>query len=189
MSIKHLLITLLIASCVFCDFRWGGCPKIDYELEKFELNKYLGTWYEISRSKYAPFQSGDCAQGNYSISPEGYIIVLNSEQRHGKRVSVLGKAHTTDNPFRLKVSFSDSFFGKFFQGDYQVVNTDYSTFSVVYSCTNFWIFRMEFSWILSRTPHLPEDKKTELVSYLNSKLNISPQRLYFDNQDSDFCGY
>lgn len=189
MIIRLLLLTLLATSCVICDIRWGGCPAVDYELDKFEVDKYMGTWYEISRSKSIPFEKGDCAQANYSIDQEGNIVVLNSEQREGNRVSALGKAQTTDNPFRLKVSFSDSFIGKFFKGDYQVLNTDYSSFTVIYSCTDFLFFRMEYAWILSRTPQLPEEKQADLTSYLNSKVHLNKDSLYFDNQDNDFCGY
>ena len=37
-------------------------------------------------------------------------------------------------------------------GDYLVLDTDYDQFALVYSCGNVGFFKIEFGWLLARTP-------------------------------------
>ncbi|CAL1547349.1 unnamed protein product, partial [Lymnaea stagnalis] len=53
--------------------------------------------------------------------------------------------------------------------EYRVVETDYKTYSLVYSCTLFaGLFRTEFAWILSRTTSLDGALVTRLEQKLAS---------------------
>merc|ERR1712146_442003 len=68
---------------------WDGCPN-SKEVSDFNLTRYLGTWYGSRRSQsVTDFESGDCGQAQYSIRDDGFIRVINSEQRYkdGKMVA------------------------------------------------------------------------------------------------------
>ncbi|KAK7073660.1 hypothetical protein SK128_000732 [Halocaridina rubra] len=41
---------------------------------------------------------------------------------------------------------------------YQIISSDYRTYSCVYSCLEYFGFRAEFFWIFGRTPTLPAEK-------------------------------
>lgn len=41
---------------------------------------------------------------------------------------------------------------------YQIVSSDYRTYSCVYSCLEYFGFRAEFFWVFGRTPTLPAEK-------------------------------
>ena len=58
------------------------------------------------------------------------------------------------NSFRFPVSPVD--------GDYQVLEVDYASYVVVYSCSQILFFKYELGWILTREPTVSE----ELVSAL-----------------------
>ena len=188
--LKLIILALVCISAVKNDTAWGKCPDVEYQLESFDVSRYLGKWYEIARAVKTPFQRGECSQALYSLNEEdGTVRVENSEKIGEHRHIAIGKAETTPNPFVLKVSFGESFLSKFFKGDYRVIDTDYENFSIVYSCTDLLIARAEFLWILSRTPKISDEQLINLSAFVANKLGYTPDRLRFTRQDVDFCEY
>lgn len=47
----------------------------------FDLDKYLGTWYEFRESIDQPFAGSDCVKATYSYREDGLVKVLNSGQK------------------------------------------------------------------------------------------------------------
>jgi apolipoprotein D and lipocalin family protein len=60
-------------------------------------------------------------------------------------------------PNKLKIDFDieTSLFSAKPEGNYQVLDTDYNTYSLVYSCSKFLILKFEYAWLLSRSRTLP----------------------------------
>ena len=44
----------------------GDCSKPELQAD-FDINSYLGLWYEFQRSESVPFESGTCIQACYSL--------------------------------------------------------------------------------------------------------------------------
>lgn len=145
-------------------------------VEHFELDRYLGKWYELARIEHS-FEKGlQRTQAEYSLNPNGSIHVTNrgyDPQRAEWKVSH-GTAKPTIAPdiATLKVSF----FGPFY-GGYNVVALDdnYQWAMVVGS-------RLDYFWILSRTPSLPDGVEDRLLHQARL-LGIDTQKLLWVHQD------
>jgi len=142
----------------------GGCPKVTTKAN-FDLNAYMGRWYDIEKYPNS-FQDGSCGIANYTLLTDGTVKVNNTEvAKNGLPHTAIGQARPTpgsSDPGRLQLRFSS------WQpwGKYWVLDTDYKTFSVVYSCSNYLVNRVEFLFVLGRTPKLAP----EVYSHINSLL-------------------
>uniref|UniRef100_H2MD51 Apolipoprotein Db n=1 Tax=Oryzias latipes TaxID=8090 RepID=H2MD51_ORYLA len=161
--------------------------------------QYLGRWYEIEKLP-ASFEKGTCIEANYSLRKDGTIQVLNSQFYKEKVRSVEGTAVIRDSrePAKLGVSFSycesDSsppvpfrqpsihgslslFFLVTPYAPYWVLTTDYTSLSVVYSCTSFLhLFHIDYAWILSRSPK-PSPSTVRYVKQLLVREGIDISRM------------
>jgi apolipoprotein D and lipocalin family protein len=160
------------------------CPEIQTK-ENFDLSQYLGRWYEIE--KYPNwFETGSCNGAEYKLTSTGSVSVNNSEVLDsGKLNFAIGEARQNPNSdihSHLQVRFSK------WQpwGQYLVLDTDYTSYTVVYSCTNLLIARMEFLWVMSRQRTLSDEAENLAYEKL-SKYGISTSDLEKANQNPDTC--
>lgn len=116
-------------------------------VKSLDLERYLGSWYEIARFDHRFERGLTNAKAYYSLNTDGTISVTNCGMRNGKQKTSIGKAKLTDKSGLLRVSF----FGPFYS-DYRVMmlSKDYS-YALVGSKSS------KYLWILSRTPELPEN--------------------------------
>uniref|UniRef100_A0A8C7Y1V3 Apolipoprotein D n=1 Tax=Oryzias sinensis TaxID=183150 RepID=A0A8C7Y1V3_9TELE len=143
------LLLLLLPLISAQTFHWGPCPSPQVQ-PNFRVEKYLGRWYEIERLP-ASFEKGTCIEANYSLRKDGTIQVLNSQFYKEKVRSVEGTAVIRDSREPAKLGVSFSYFTPY--APYWVLTTDYTSLSVVYSCTSFLhLFHIDYAWILSRSP-------------------------------------
>uniref|UniRef100_A0A3B4FL93 Apolipoprotein D n=1 Tax=Pundamilia nyererei TaxID=303518 RepID=A0A3B4FL93_9CICH len=127
--------------------RLGKCPQPAVQAN-FDANRYIGKWYEIHKLPTS-FQKGQCATANYTLLSPGVIEVLNTDD-NGTVNAIVGSAKVKNpaEPSKLEVSFNNSP-----PGPYWVLSTDYDGHSLVYGCTDYGLFRVELSWILTASPH------------------------------------
>ncbi|KAL3881459.1 hypothetical protein ACJMK2_027901 [Sinanodonta woodiana] len=162
-------------------FSFGKCPQVQVK-ENFQLESYLGKWYE-NRRFFAIFEAfSSCVSANYSLKDDGHIKVVNQGYIKflKKRNVAIGDAYAPDvnQSAKLKVKFGNAPLG-----DYWVLDTDYDSYSVVYSCSGYGgIFKTEFSWILTRDRNgLSETKMLELL-YNMSSSGINVKRFSVTDQ-------
>ncbi len=161
---KTIMLGLLLLS-MGC--RSSEQPVIDTEIEypfPFELEKYLGTWYEIARYDHSFERGLQGATANYSLRDDGKIKVLNQGYKmKGERVNktAVGKAKIPklDDPRRLKVSFF-----LFFYSDYFILELDPDyRYAVIGSKSP------EYLWILSRTPMMDKTELDRLLGKITKR--------------------
>lgn len=145
-----VLWTLLLTGCT-------GVPEGIEPVRGFDLERYLGTWYEIARLDH-PFERGlSDVSATYTRRSDGGIDVRNRGWDTQKRAwrEVRGRAYFIDVPevASLKVSF----FGPFY-GGYHVFALD-PNYQWALVCGP----SRDYLWILARTPQLPESLLRELV--------------------------
>ncbi|EFC44116.1 predicted protein [Naegleria gruberi] len=143
----------------------GKCQRVNTK-QDFKLDNYLGVWYEIARFDSSFEKNGICSKANYTINPSdsSKIIVTNSEYINGQYSQAIGEAycpHPEQDPAKLLVSFGHQPFA----GPYWVVDTDYKTYSMVFSCVNILgVYHIEYAWILARQPSLNTNLLTDIMS-------------------------
>jgi apolipoprotein D and lipocalin family protein len=129
-----------------------------------DLDRYLGTWYEIA-SYPAWFQRGCTAvTAQYSRPDDGYIRVVNSCRKgslDGRLKQATGRAKVVDHTTNAKLKVS--FFGPFW-GDYWILDLDPE-----YRWAVVGVPSRKYLWILSRTPVMDNALYQEIVSRLHAK--------------------
>jgi apolipoprotein D and lipocalin family protein len=145
-------------------------------VEHVNLERYLGTWYEIARFPQS-FQKGCVAStANYTLRPDGLIDVLNTCRREtleGEERSAKGLARVVDTETNAKLQVT---FFLFFWGDYWIIDLaeDYAWAVVGHPSR-------DYLWILSRTPQMDPEVyagilgRLEAVGYETERLLVTPQ--------------
>lgn len=154
--ISLILLLLINASCKSQD------SMIDKSVVKeLDIDRYLGTWYEISRFDHSFERGMEGVTATYSMREDGKIKVLNAGYKgslNGEYKDAEGKAYipNKDEPAKLKVSFFWFFYGDYFVLD---LDKDYQ-WALIGSSSD------KYLWILSRSPNISEDKYRMLVNKL-----------------------
>lgn len=148
---KFFLVAILASIFTGCD----SSPKVDNSTVKtVDLNRYVGSWFEIAKFDHTFERGMDYAMANYTLRNDGKIDVLNTGIKDGRAKDAKGIAKTIGVPGLLKVSF----FGPFF-GDYRIMMLDENyQYVLVGGSTH------KYLWILSRTPQLEEATKTLILA-------------------------
>ena len=167
---KSVNFALIVISFIFIGLSLISCKmqksKIDKTVvEQLDIEKYLGTWYEIARYDHS-FERGLVGvTANYSMRDDGKIKVINSGYKNslnGKFSQAVGKAKVPDpinEPAKLKVSFF-----LFFYGDYYVMELDKDyQWALIGSSSDSYL------WILSRKPQIEKELYNELLEKLKKR--------------------
>ncbi|ESK40120.1 hypothetical protein P256_00560 [Acinetobacter nectaris CIP 110549] len=135
-------------------------------VQKIDLPRYLGTWYEIARKPmYFQRQCTKDVQASYALNVNGNIDVENScLKQNGVRDVAKGEAFIMNLPYgsQLKVSFlPDSLrWLPIGRGDYWVlkIDEDYQTVLVGDPAR-------KYLWLLARKPHIKPAVWHEYLAY------------------------
>ena len=149
---KKIFTTFSVLLCMLT-----GCSKLTVDnsvVTDFDLNRYLGSWYEIARFDHRFERGMDQTKATYVLRKDGKVDVLNTGLKDGKYSEAKGVAKLTDTPSRLRVSFWRPFYS-----DYRIMllDEDYQ-YALVGSGSD------DYLWILSRTPRLSDEVKDKILA-------------------------
>jgi apolipoprotein D and lipocalin family protein len=145
-------------------------------VNNFDIEKYLGTWYEIGRYQHSFEKNLVGCTATYTKKENGLIEVLNQgyfKTLTGKLKVARGKARLTDLPGKLKVSFF-----LFFYAEYNVLELDQEGYQWAIIGSS----GPGYFWILSRKPVISDSFYRELLlkaesrGYDSSKVFKVPQK-------------
>lgn len=126
-------------------------------VEKVDLKKYVGQWYEIARLPNK-FEKGlACVTANYNIDKAGKIAIINKGflPKINKFKSAKGTAWVPNSryPGRLKVTFFWPF-----SGDYYIIALDDDYQNALVGDPS-----RDYLWILSRNKNIEIDTYTKFL--------------------------
>ncbi|XP_018022290.1 apolipoprotein D isoform X2 [Hyalella azteca] len=167
------------------------CPNPSV-VSNLDANRYLGKWYE-NRKYFAIFQfGGRCASAKYSDAGNGLIKVENNQLNiFGKPSGVVGQAkfaNPSSREGKLSVSFSSptpyaNNSNAVTDSNYWVLDTDYNSYAVVWSCTSALIANIQFMWVLTRDPQPSEALVNKTLTIIRNK-GLDPTRLSITDQNN-----
>jgi apolipoprotein D and lipocalin family protein len=151
---KKLLLwfALFLSGCV-------GVPDRVRPVDEFQVEKYLGKWYEIARLDHSFERGLTNVTAEYDVREDGGLRVVNRgySAQGSKWKEAVGKAYFVNDPHQgfLKVSF----FGPFY-GSYIVLDLDHEGYQYSLVCGP----NTSYLWILSRSPKLDDALINTLVA-------------------------
>ncbi|MCC8988506.1 MAG: lipocalin family protein [Candidatus Contendobacter sp.] len=172
---KKLLFSLILL--------FGGCatapPSGITPITGFELNRYLGQWYEIARLDHSFERGLSNVSAHYGLRDDGGVAVLNRGYDDRAKVwkDAEGRAYFINEPTvgSLKVSF----FGPFY-GGYHIIALDRANYS--------WVMvsgpSRDYLWILARTRRLSSTVLEPLIQQAKA-LGFATDSLIWVRQDQD----
>jgi apolipoprotein D and lipocalin family protein len=170
MQAGFILIVTLLTGCV-------GIPEGLRVVEGFEINRYLGSWYEVARLDHSFERGLENISATYTLRDDGGIDVLNKgwDTKTGEWHHAQGKADFVERTDigMLKVSF----FGPFY-GGYNIIELDKKdyAYSMVTGPDR------SYFWILSRTKQLSQATLQTLINQAKA-LGFETEKLVFVKQD------
>ncbi len=139
-----------------------GLPTGVTPVKPFELNRYLGTWYEVARLDHRFERGLSHVSATYALREDGGVSVLNKgyDSAAGEWQQATGKAYFVGEPTtgHLKVSF----FGPFY-GSYAIFNLDpdYRWAFIAGNST-------DYLWLLTREPTLSPTLRQQFVEQVTA---------------------
>lgn len=147
-------------------FALSSCTSVPDGIEpvsEFELNRYLGTWYEVARMDHSFERGLQQVTAEYSLREDGGINVVNRgyNQEQGKWEEATGKAYFVGDTStaHLKVSFFGPFYASYVI--YELDKQDYQ-YALVTGPDR------DYMWILSRQKKLSDAILNELLEKAKS---------------------
>ncbi|MCC4307911.1 lipocalin family protein [Alcanivorax marinus] len=167
-TLKLAALPLLAATALTGCASGVGEPPLT-TVERVDLERYSGTWYEIARLPQW-FQRG-CynSTATYTVESPHRIGVVNRCQREDGPSEATGSARAIEGSgdAKLKVRF-DNWFSNLLpwlaEGNYWVLALDDDYQTVVVGGPS-----RDYLWILARQPRLPEDQYQALVDVAREK--------------------
>ncbi|MGD8588580.1 MAG: lipocalin family protein [Chromatiales bacterium] len=168
--VAFMIVVLGLVACT-------GLPQGVKPVDGFDLDRYLGKWYEIARLDHG-FERGLIrVSAEYSLRDDGGVEVLNRgyspADKQWKKAT--GKAYFvggSDEGY-LKVSF----FGPFY-GSYVVFGLDQVDYQYAFVAG----YDKSYLWLLSRTPKVNEELLKRFVDRAKA-LGFATDNLIYVDQD------
>ena len=155
---SFFVVTIMLVTTAF----QSGCTEIPdgaQAVTEFQLDRYLGTWYEVARLDHRFERGMSNVTANYSMRDDGGVSVVNRgyNVEKGEWDEATGKAYFVGDADvgQLKVSF----FGPFY-GGYNILELDKDNYQYALVAGP----DRSYLWILARSPKLSQDLLSTLVS-------------------------
>ena len=170
--LKLITVTIgvsLLSSC-------GSVPDNITPVRNFELDRYLGTWYEIARLDHRFERGLEKVSATYALRDDGNVKVVNRgwNTEKGEWKEAVGKARFAGDETVgfLEVSFFGPFYGPYVVFELEPLNYEYAFISSGDG----------YLWFLSRTPTVSDTLKQAFIAKAKA-LGFNTDELIFVPQE------
>lgn len=154
-----------VVAILFASYLMNACasnPKNATAVSDFEVDKYLGEWFEIARKDFKFEKNLNNVTAHYSLLDDGKIKVLNkgfdTVKQEWTEAEGKAKFRSEKNVAELAVSF----FGPFYSG-YNVIAIDREYKYALVAGKN-----LDYLWLLSREKTMPDGVKDSFLEKAKS---------------------
>mgnify|MGYP005988925171 CR=1 FL=1 len=169
-AILIIISSLLLSACL-------GMPESVKPVENFELNKYLGKWYEVARLDHSFERGLTQVSANYSLKSDGSVLVINRgfSAVNNEWKEAEGKAYfvNSDSEGYLKVSFFGPFYGSYVVFELEKSNYQYAFVSGP---------NTDYLWLLSRNKTV-EPKVIEKFKIMSAERGFNINNIIYVRHD------
>ncbi|MGG7055362.1 lipocalin family protein [Nitrosomonas sp. ANs5] len=152
----HVVLILLLSGCL-------GYPEGVRPVDEFELDRYLGKWYEIARLDHSFERGLDNVTAEYSLHHDGGVRVINRgysvSENEWKEAE--GRAYFVRNPEEgyLRVSFWGPFYGSYVVF---ALDKQYYQYAFVTGPDTSYL------WLLARSPQIDRAIIEQFITQANA---------------------
>jgi len=169
-------IMMLITSLFFLSACTGMPDKVT-PVQQFELEHYLGKWYEIARLDHSFERGMSQISAEYQLREDGGVSVLNRGflKETGEWKEAEGKAYFVNDSDEgyLKVSFFGPFYGSYVIFELEKENYQYAFISGPDT---------SYLWLLSRTPTVAPEVLDKFIS-MSKERGFDTQEIILVDQE------
>ncbi|WP_428819611.1 lipocalin family protein [Microbulbifer sp. MCCC 1A16149] len=176
-TLRNRILKPLLILCIGALSACTGLPQGVEPVDDFELQRYLGKWYEIARLDHSFERGLSRVTAEYSLREDGGVRVINRgySAAKGEWEQAEGKAYFVGEPDigHLKVSFFGPFYGSYIVFE---LGADYR-YSMISGPDRSYL------WLLSRTPTVDDTLKQRFIDKARA-LGFDTNALIFVEQQS-----
>ncbi|XP_076064412.1 crustacyanin-A2 subunit-like [Oratosquilla oratoria] len=128
----------------------GRCVKVANQ-PNFDLRRYAGRWYtsDMIENVYQPYKRCVNTFWEYVDADYGFKMTGAGFDLKNNYLKLEGHIYPTSEQPAAHMLID---FPSMFASPYEVIETDYDTYSCIYSCIDFNDYKSEFAFVYSRTP-------------------------------------
>ncbi|WP_257282050.1 MULTISPECIES: lipocalin family protein [unclassified Endozoicomonas] len=164
-----LALLALVSGCT-------GIPEHVKPVTPFDIERYMGKWYEIARLDHSFERGLSQVTAEYTLQLDGTVKVTNSgyseKDDEYRRARGTAKFARQSGEGYLKVSF----FGPFY-GSYVIFELDQKGYQYAFVSG----FNRGYLWFLSRTPEISQELKERFIQQ-SDKLGFDTDQLIWVKQ-------
>ncbi|NP_001140192.1 32 kDa apolipoprotein precursor [Bombyx mori] len=129
----------------------GWCPDFQ-SMANFNMNRFLGTWYEAERFFTVSELGSRCVTTNYVSTPEGRIIVSNEivNSLTGMKRLMEGSLQMIGREGEGRFMIKYSSLPLPYESEFSILDTDYDNYAVMWSCSGIGPVHTQNTWLLTR---------------------------------------
>ncbi|XP_066603884.1 apolipoprotein D-like [Prorops nasuta] len=185
-KIVTLLSVLALASAQIPSL--GFCPEY-VPMANFDMNRFLGVWYEAERYFQLSEVVSRCVMANYTKGQDGKLRVSNEVTNRFtgiKRIleGEIKPAASKSEEGKLHVKYTTIPLTP--ETKYSVLETDYDTYAVMWSCSGIGPVHTQNAWVMTRE-RLPPGEVLQKAYGVLDKYKIS--KTFFVKTDQEDCAY